>query len=368
MARGGINKAVVQKARHALLAKGMNPSIDAVRVELGNTGSKTTISRYLKEIEAHDPRVPSSRDGMGQELSALVGSLLDRLMEEGDDLIEQARSAFDLQRAGLEAQIATLQSELTSARRQVDAQQAAIEVQTADLQITHSSLQAELTRNAGISQRCTDLEALVGDRDKQIQSLEEKHVHARGALEHYRESVKEQRDQDQRRHEAQLHGAQVEQRKLQETLVLKQDDLTRLNRDNERLLNDARQHTKTLHVQEGQIHTLTREAQTLNISQARAEGTAEQLHDQISALRDERTTLTKAATLSNERDVETRLLLAAAQAELELLRRHQNESATTEPEPAGDSYRDAVEAQTGKLEAKAGNSVRSSRKSTPNAE
>ncbi|EGH35109.1 hypothetical protein PSYJA_41407, partial [Pseudomonas syringae pv. japonica str. M301072] len=57
----------------------------------------------------------------------------------------------------------------------------------------------------------------------------------------YRESVKEQRDQDQRRHESQLHESQVEQRKLQETLVLKQDDLTRLNRDNERLLGESRQ-------------------------------------------------------------------------------------------------------------------------------
>ncbi|EGH33786.1 cointegrate resolution protein T, partial [Pseudomonas syringae pv. japonica str. M301072] len=46
-----------------------------------------------------------------------------------------------------------------------------------------------------------DLEALVGDRDKQIQSLEEKHIHARGALEHYRESVKEQRDQGSTPHD-----------------------------------------------------------------------------------------------------------------------------------------------------------------------
>ena len=52
MARGGINKALVQKARQAILARGENPSIDAVRVELGNTGSKTTIHRYLKELDA----------------------------------------------------------------------------------------------------------------------------------------------------------------------------------------------------------------------------------------------------------------------------------------------------------------------------
>ena len=52
MARGGINKALVQHARAALLGRGRRPSIDAVRIELGNTGSKTTISRYLKELDA----------------------------------------------------------------------------------------------------------------------------------------------------------------------------------------------------------------------------------------------------------------------------------------------------------------------------
>ncbi len=51
MARGGINKAVVKKARQAILARGEHPSIDAVRIEMGNTGSKTTIHRYLKELD-----------------------------------------------------------------------------------------------------------------------------------------------------------------------------------------------------------------------------------------------------------------------------------------------------------------------------
>ena len=56
MARGGINKAIVQKARQALLARGEHPSIDAVRIELGNTGSKTTIHRYLKELDRRSNR------------------------------------------------------------------------------------------------------------------------------------------------------------------------------------------------------------------------------------------------------------------------------------------------------------------------
>ncbi|ETK41849.1 MAG: integrase [Pseudomonadales bacterium RIFCSPLOWO2_12_60_38] len=334
MARGGINKAVVQKARQALLARGLYPSIDAVRVELGNTGSKTTISRYLKEIESFDPRPPSSRERMGEEISTMVQSLLDRLMQEGNESIEQARSAFDMQRVGLEAQIFRVQSELTTARRQLDTQQAAIEAQTADLQTALSSLQAELTRNAGITQRCTDLEALVGDRDKQIQSLEEKHAHARGALEHYRESVKEQRDQDQRRHESQLHESQVEQRKLQETLVLKQDDLTRLNRENERLLSESRQQVKTLYAHEARIQALTGEIQGLKLAEAKSAGISEQLQEQIATLRQDAKALSEAATQSSEREQEVRLLLAAAQLEAENLRRlHERDLEEHDPNP-----------------------------------
>lgn len=321
MARGGINKAVVQKARQSLLAKGINPSIDAVRVELGNTGSKTTINRYLKEIESHDPRPMSSRERIGDELNALVESLLDRLMEEGDESIAQARSEFDLQRVGLEAKIAGLQSELASAQREVATHLAAIEAQTNDLQTTHSSLQAELTRNAGLNQRCTDLEVLITDKDKQIQSLEDKHVHARGALEHYRESVKEQRDQDQRRHESQLHEVHVEQRKLQETLVVKQDDLTRLNRDNERLLGESRQQVKALHAHEARLQTLAGEIQDLKLGEAKSAGVSEQLLEQIATLRKDAMALNEAATKSSERELEVRLQLAAAQSENEQLRR-----------------------------------------------
>jgi hypothetical protein len=54
MARAGIYKSEVKKARDTLLAQGKHPSIDAVRAELGNTGSKTTIHRYLKELEEEE--------------------------------------------------------------------------------------------------------------------------------------------------------------------------------------------------------------------------------------------------------------------------------------------------------------------------
>ena len=320
MARGGINKAVVQKARQALLARGANPSIDAVRVELGNTGSKTTISRYLKELEPSNPEPAASRERLGETLNGMVQTLLDQLMEEGQEVISQANAAFDLQLAALENQIIELRSGLATAQRNSATQQAAIETQSAELATTQSSLQAELTRNAGLSQRCTDLESLVAEKDKHIQSLEEKHVQARGALEHYREAAKEQRVQDQRKHESQLHEMQVEQRKLRETIAVKQDDLTRLNRDNERLLGEVRQQTKALHTQEALVQSFNTQIQVLRHGDAKSAGVAEHLMEQISALREEVKALHKAAAVADLREQENVALVASLQEENDQLR------------------------------------------------
>jgi DNA repair exonuclease SbcCD ATPase subunit len=287
VARSGINKAVVQAARQSLLAKGINPSIDAVRTALGNTGSKTTISRYLKEIEARDPKPDSTSESLSKELSALVESLVGRIQEEGTETLVQAQAEFDGQRLTLEREAVSRQAELENLTQQVSTLNEALQLQAQELKTCQSSLQTEITRNARLSQSCSDLELRVQEKDAHIQSLEEKHVHARNALEHYRTAVKEQRVQDQRRHETQLQQVHTELRQLQQTLIVKQDEMGRLNRDNERLLSEARQHAKTITNQEDQIARQGNEIQALKVSEAKAVGAKEQLVELVNALRQE---------------------------------------------------------------------------------
>lgn len=91
--------------------------------------------------------------------------------------------------------------------------------------------------------------ALLKERQAHIESLEEKQRHSREALEHYRESVKEQGDQNQRRHEQQIQQLQAEIRTLNQTISVKQGDLTHLNKDNARLVSElsaARKATQEL--------------------------------------------------------------------------------------------------------------------------
>ncbi|NJJ56968.1 DNA-binding protein [Pseudomonas sp. B14(2022)] len=317
MARGGINKALVQKARQALLAKGMHPSIDGVRVELGNTGSKSTISRYLKELDAAERPVIELRDRIGNALRASVESLLDQVMEEGSEALTVAQAKFDEQIRDLEGRNQRLEGEFATLERQFEVQQSALEAQTTALQVSEMSLRDELGRNAQLNQARDDLERRIQERDEQIQSLEEKHVHARNALEHYREATKEQREQDQRRHENQLQLTQGELRQVRESLVVKQDELTRLSRDNERLIGEARQQAKALHAQSDKVERLTSQVQTLTLSDARAAAIIEHHETQVLELREEVKTLNVSAALAANRegDLTRRLLDLEAQLE-----------------------------------------------------
>jgi len=109
MANSGINKHQVKKARDALIAKGQNPSIDAVRVELGNTGSKATIHRYLRELAEENPLNPGKKPAISETLGSLVEQLSAQLHQEAQELIA--------------AQEASLQASMDSLKTQLESQQ-----------------------------------------------------------------------------------------------------------------------------------------------------------------------------------------------------------------------------------------------------
>lgn len=281
MARGGVNKAVVQQARIALLARGEHPSIDAIRIELGNTGSKTTIHRYLKELDSQQPAGVSGTPSLSEQLGSLVEQLAAQLHEEGQECIHEAEAVFAAERVQLESQLHLAQQALAAAHQQLQVQASALAAESEKLTETQTSLQAEQLRNATLSQSLSDSHIRLADKDEQVRSLEEKHQHARDALEHYRAASREQREQEQRRHEAQVQQLQVELRQLQQGMVIKQDELTRLHRDNERLVVEARQREREQRKLQDQLDQRVLEAQALTAALAQAQGAREELLRQV---------------------------------------------------------------------------------------
>lgn len=319
MARGGVNLAVVQKARNSLLMRGVYPSIDAVRVEIGNTGSKTTIARYLKQLES--PRSEAnSRERMSGALRGVVESLLDQVQEEGRQAFLEERAEFEHERELFVSRTEALEAELDDLKLRFRAQGDVLAAQTEEFKTTQSTLQTEITRNARVSQSCTDLEVRVLEKDGQIQSLEQKHAHAREALEHYRASVKEQRDQDLSRHESQIYQMQQEVTVLQQTLMVKQEEISRLIRDNERFIAENRQHAREASQHREAVETLRGDLGIANAATARAEGARELLAHQLEAKAKEAGDAQSDVAAARLREGDLAQKLATAEAELMALR------------------------------------------------
>lgn len=320
MARGGINKAVVQTARLAILARGENPSIDAVRIEMGNTGSKTTIHRYLKELDDSETRLTITQAPIDDELGELVARLAQRLKDKAQEPIDAALAQFEQQKAALLAQVQTLEEAHGQLKQQLDIQAAALAEESAALQTASTSLQTEQTRNAGLSQACSDYELRMNDKDEQIRSLEDKHLHARDALEHYRNAVKEQREQEQRRHEGQLQQVQAELRQAQQSAMVRQDEITQLHRDNERLLIEHRVTSKELTALQEQSRKEQTQQQTLSEQLGRMESERTLLQERLRVAVEE--SQARQAALSEQQQVSKTLELdlIKAQASIEALR------------------------------------------------
>lgn len=298
MARGGINKAVVQKARHALLTRGIHPSIDAVRIELGNTGSKTTIHRYLKELESVEQAI--SRDALSAPLTGLIEQLLSQLKEEAQQSVAQAHEALLRERAAIQQQSAILEARM----RELESQRSslALQLQASQELVLQEQQQRQAVEidNVRMVQSLQDLEMRVRERDERIQSLEDLHQHARDGMEHYRQASKEQREQEQRRHEAQVSQFQADIRQLQQTLMIKQDELTQLNRDNARLVTEARQHQKDQHAMEQLLAQRDQALESTQSTLADMKHTNETLERQCEALRGEVAQFDEACTAQTQ--------------------------------------------------------------------
>ena len=224
MARAGIYKTDVVRAKDALLKRGRHPSIDAIRIELGNTGSKGTIHRYLKEIEEEEGDA-SSKVNVGEALQGLVARLAERLEMEAAAQVANAESRHAGQLAEMQARLDKRQEELQATRASLTKTEAALAHEKA----SHQGASEQLTRLkvelAQLTAQTGGLQERLDESRTHILSLEQKHQQAHSALEHFRAASKEQRDRELRQHEQQVQFLQAELGKANASLADKATEL-----------------------------------------------------------------------------------------------------------------------------------------------
>lgn len=293
MARGGINKALVSNARETLISRGENPSIDAIRVELGNTGSKSTIHRYLREIEEEASARLDDETLLSQPIKELVGRLASVLRQEAQSLVEEHQTKNQSQVRSLTDRLQELENSLGNTNNTLEAKERELKVVLSDLDASKASEETLKANASKANQANEKLQALLAEKQAQIESLEEKHRHNREAMEHYRQSVKDQREQDQRKHEHQVQQLQAEIRTLNQTLSVKQGDITQLNNDNGRLAAEFGATQKTVAKLEAEQRKLT-----TNLDLKTEE--TDSLQTQLSELKDQSEEIDKLKKLNEE--------------------------------------------------------------------
>lgn len=283
MARSGIYKSEVVRARNKLLATGVNPSIDAVRAELGNTGSKTTIHRYLKEIEEEEGGTTGTKVAVSEAIQDLVGRLAARLNEEADARSAEALAVSAASIARSQQEIATLKEEGLATRVQLEQAQRSLATEKSNHTKTQEALSNKTLDATQLSQRVVGLQERLDGEERHRQSLEEKHQHAREALEHFRTSAKEQREQEQRQHDQQVQYLQTELRKITDILTGKQQELMRAQQEDVRLIGDLSRVQAELHQAQEELRKLRPLKEALAFEQRRTEELGQKLVAEVAA-------------------------------------------------------------------------------------
>ena len=249
MARSGISKGDIQKVRDTLISQGQYPSVDAVRIALGNTGSKTTIHKYLKELEIEEEKGTIKKITISESIEHLIHCLAEQLQVEANIEVEKLTQMLLDKEQEHEKSVNLLHNEIESLTSRLTQLELASQQELDAYHNTKALLQEKQIQNSSLEQQVISLKEEIFNHKNFQKSLEEKYQHAQKSLEHYRESVKEQRDQENRKHEQQVQQLQAEIKLLQQTIVIKQDEITNLKSHNQALdteLTLSKQHNEQL--------------------------------------------------------------------------------------------------------------------------
>ncbi len=171
MARAGLSRLDVKRARDSLLAQGQHPSIDAIRIALGNTGSKTTIHRHLKELEEEEGTALSRVGSASDAILDLVSRLAARLHEEAQAVVDQQVATATAQRQQVRAEADKLSADLAALRAELAQAHATI----ANVRTAHSDTQAALQQRTieaeRAAQQIQDLTARLTDNKLAAEAL-----------------------------------------------------------------------------------------------------------------------------------------------------------------------------------------------------
>jgi chromosome segregation ATPase len=311
MARAGLYLSDVRAARDAVLAQGKHPSIDAVRVALGNTGSKTTIHRMLRQLEEEGGG--GQPLDVSQALRSLVQQLAEQLQMEAGEVLERERTVMSTVAAEQANVLEATRAQLKTAESQIDQIQAELKHECSAHAATGKALQAEQIARHTAERKAADLLARLKENEDHRLSLEEKHRHARESLEHFRQATQDQRERESQRHETEVQQLRVDLRTAQQAAIGKQEEVSRLNLDAAKLVAELSSSQRAHYAEQQTVRTLEIKLDEMRGFESQCVGLTAQLEER----KEWQTLFEKQLQQARENNESIRNQLSSAQLELQ---------------------------------------------------
>lgn len=204
MARPGVTYHEVSMIAQRLIAAGKNPTIDAIRIELG-TGSNSTLGTHLRTFKERQTQTQqlATKENIPEELIAVIKGLWERVMTQSENKIQtiQHETAQDITQLRQEVQSllqanGDCQQQFQKTKQERDA--FAHEKSTLEQLLAHSKIEA-----AAMTEKLHGLEQKIAEKQIRIDELHKQHKQTQVNLEHYRAASLEQRTLDQQRFDRQ---------------------------------------------------------------------------------------------------------------------------------------------------------------------
>lgn len=176
MSRSGLTKNMVKQARDVLISQNKYPSVDAVRIELGNTGSKSTIHKYLKELEEDGEQSIGQNLSVSETIQSLVIRLAEQLHIEANVEIEKIKETSQINEERFKEEIQALRNELSQTKMILQECDTGMNEQQKINEILKISLDQEIIAKNRLEQQVVNLNESLKQNKEYLCSLEEKFI------------------------------------------------------------------------------------------------------------------------------------------------------------------------------------------------
>lgn len=210
MSRPGLTYQIVASAAAELLAQDINPTVETIR-SITRTGSHGTIAMHLRAWKAKqlDREQIVLQEKLPESLVAHMKGLWQNVVTEAEGKIQKIQEVHEVQNTHFQTQMHTLASEklqLLEQQSQLQRENEILINQKNNLEHLTVTLQQE---NTALGSKQETLQVQLNDKEIRIEELHRLHQQTQANLEHYRESVREERLLEQQRFSIQIQ--QLEQ-------------------------------------------------------------------------------------------------------------------------------------------------------------